>query len=86
MAAGCAIVTTNVGAIPQMLEDEDGKKYGIIVNPRDVQSLVFGIKKLLTDEELKAECRRNVKVRVNERYSIGSIWNSMCEIWSQTLM
>ena len=85
MAAGCAIITTDVGAIPQMLEVEDGKRFGVIVKPRDVDSLTREIKLLLLDEELKIECRRNVKVRVNERYSIESIWNSMCEIWSQTL-
>lgn len=85
MAAGCAIVTTNVGAIPQMLEEEEGKNYGIIVNPRDIQALVCGIKRFLTDVDFKAECRNNVKVRVNERYSIESIWNSMCEIWRQAL-
>ena len=85
MAAGCAIVATCVGAIPQMLEDENGKHYGIVVNPMDVDSLVYGISQLLMDDELKAECRMNVKARVNERYSIESVWNRMSEIWQQTL-
>lgn len=85
MAAGCAIVTTKAGAIPQMLEEEDGKQYGTIVEPKDVDSLRREIKRLLLDEELKTEFRTNAKVRVNERYSIESVWNSMCEIWQQTI-
>lgn len=85
MAAGCAIVTTSVGAIPQMLEEEDDKHYGLVVKPRDIDSLVCGIRRLLIDDELKEECRKNVKVRVNERYSIEYVWDRMCEIWQQTL-
>ena len=61
-------------------------KQSEVINSCDlVQSLVCGINKFLTDDEFREECRNNVKVRVNERYSIESIWNSMCEIWRQTL-
>ena len=84
MACGCAIVTTSVGAIPEMLEDEDGKHYGIMVEPRNVEQLKAGIEKMLSDENFKNECRANVQQRVIERYNIDSVWRQMVEIWNKT--
>lgn len=85
MAAGCAIVTTPVGAIPEMLEKGNGKQYGILVTPQNVQDLKEGIEKMLNDETLKAECRKNVQQRVNERYNIDAVWRQMLNIWTETI-
>lgn len=83
MACGCAIVTTPVGAIPQMLEDDKNGKYGVLVEPRNVQQLHDAIEHLLNDEHLKQEMRKNVQCRVNERYNIDVIWNKMLQIWEE---
>ena len=83
MAAGCAIVTTDVGAIPQMLEPEGEKQYGIIVKPENVALLKEALVKMLGDEQLKRECRENVRKRVVERYSIASVWEQMVQIWNE---
>lgn len=85
MACGCAIVTTPVGAIPEMLEEEDGKHYGIMVEPRNVEQLEEGIEKMLSDADFKNECRANVQQRVNERYNMDSVWRQMVNIWSETI-
>lgn len=84
MACGCAIVTTKVGAIPEMLEEEGGKHYGIMVEPRNVEQLRAAIEKMLSDFEFKSECRANAQQRVNERYNIDSVWKQMVAIWSET--
>lgn len=84
MACGCAIVTTTVGAIPEMLEEEDGKHYGIMVEPRNVEQLRVAIEKMLTDVDFKNECRANVQQRVNERYNIDSVWQQMAAIWRES--
>lgn len=84
MACGCAIVTTPVGAIPQMLEDDKNGKYGVLVEPRNVQQLHDAIEHLLNDEHLKQEMRQNVQCRVNERYNIDVIWNKMLQIWEES--
>lgn len=81
MAAGCAIISTPVGAIPQMLEDDEKGKYGLLVEPRDVKQLHDAIGHLLNDEPLKDEMRRNVQRRVNERYNIDVVWSKMLKIW-----
>lgn len=83
MACGCAIVTTPVGAIPEMLEETDGRRYGLMVEPQNAELLKEAIEKMLSDEALKAECRANVQQRVNERYNIGSVWQQMVDIWGK---
>lgn len=85
MACSCAIVTTPVGAIPEMLEEENGKRYGILVSPQNVQELKEGIEKMLNNETLKQECHKNVQQRVNERYNIDAVWRQMCNIWKEII-
>ena len=81
MACGCAIVTTPVGAIPEMLGEEDGKSYGLMVEPRNVEQLKNAIEKMLSDKEFKTACRENAKQRVNERYNMSSVWQQMVQVW-----
>ena len=85
MACGCAIVSTTVGAIPEMLAEKDGRRYGILVEPRNVQQLRDAIREMLGNEQLKTECRMNVRERVNERYNIQSVWNRLIGIWKSCL-
>lgn len=81
MACGCAIVTTPVGAIPEMLEEKNGKKYGIMVEPKNTAQLKSAIEQMLNDESLKNECRKNVADRVTRRYNLPVIWEQMQNIW-----
>ena len=81
MACGCAIVTTPVGAIPEMLGEEDGKSYGLMVEPRNVEQLKNAIEKMLSDELFKTACRINAQQRVNERYNMSSVWQQMVQVW-----
>ena len=85
MACGCAIVTTPVGAIPEMLGDEGGKSYGLMVEPRNVEQLKNAIEKMLSDKEFKAACRENAKQRVNERYNMSTVWQQMVGVWNKTI-
>lgn len=82
MACGCAIVTTPVGAIPEMLEEENGQRYGLLVEPQKIEPLREAIVEMLDNEELKKECRENVQKRVVERYNMDAVWNMLIKIWS----
>jgi glycosyltransferase involved in cell wall biosynthesis len=82
MACGCAIVTTPVGAIPEMLEEVDGRHYGLMVEPKNARQLHNAIVKMLENESFKNECRENVKQRVSERYNMPIIWKSIVDIWN----
>lgn len=82
MACGCAIITTKVGAIPEMLEEETGNCYGLMVEPKNTVQLKKAIETMLNDVVFKEECRINVKKRVFERYNISSVWGQLINVWS----
>jgi len=63
MAAGKAIVASNVGEVPTML---DG--CGMLTEPGNVYSLAKGIIKLLEDEKLRKECERKARKRAEKEY------------------
>lgn len=82
MACGCAIVATDVGAIPEMLEEEDGKMYGLIVKPKNTEQLKMAIEEMFNNQQLKQDCSTNARRRVEERYSMPQVWNQMTYIWN----
>ena len=81
MACGCAIVATTVGAIPEMIGEENGRRYGLLVPPQDSERLREALRTLLDDNDLRESCRRNALQRVNERYNIESVWSKLTQIW-----
>ena len=83
MACGCAIVTTPVGAIPEILEEEDGKSFGIMVEAKSVVHLNQAIVRMLNDEAFKKKCRDNVQKRVKERYAMPTVWDGLTRIWEE---
>lgn len=83
MACGCAIVASGVGAIPEMLEEENGKHFGVVIEPQSVEQLKEAIERLLNNRNLRDECGRNAKVRVNSRYNIETVCKQLTKIWQQ---
>ena len=81
MACGCPIVTTDVGAIPEMLDIENGFNNGICVKPRDISGLRDAIQTMLDEREYALRCGENARKRVNELYSIHKVWSRLVEIW-----
>jgi glycosyltransferase involved in cell wall biosynthesis len=70
MAYGLPIVSTTVGAIPEVVVDGEG---GILVNPSDTNSLLQGVVRLGQDPALR--CRMGLRNRgiVSERYSVQTV-------------
>lgn len=83
MVCACPIVTTNVGAIPEMLDIQNGENYGICVTPQNVEELKSAISRMLTDTDYAKSCGTNAQKRVKEMYSMPVVWERMCEIWSK---
>lgn len=81
MACGCAIVTTPVGAIPEMLDIAGEAPCGVCVEPKSAEALGTAIESLLADEEQKRLLGSRAKNRVVEQYSIESVWQQMVDIW-----
>jgi len=81
MACACPIVTTPVGAIPEMLDINGLKSLGICVNVKDVKNLRIAINRMLQDRKFAIECGNNARKRVIEEYSMNIIWQKMENIW-----
>ena len=81
MACACPIVTTNVGAIPEMLDIKNGERCGICVEPRNVEMLRKSIVRMLQDDDFAESCGKNASERVNQMYSMDKVWRKMLDIW-----
>ena len=81
MACGCPIIASSVGAIPEMLEEEEGRHYGILIDPQNEMFLRNAILTLLSNDNLKVECGNNARKRVYTRYNIQTISNQLIKTW-----
>lgn len=82
MAHGMAIVTTNVGGIPKLIED--GKE-GFLCDPGDVNELGKKMSLLIQDTVLREECKNSCKRKAIENYSINSHMARMEEVYDKVL-
>lgn len=85
MACSCPIITTNVGAIPEMLDIDNKDVYGICIKPKHIIELKDSIIKMLTDNNFATSCGINAQRRVKEMYSINVIWAKMDKIWDTAI-
>jgi glycosyltransferase involved in cell wall biosynthesis len=73
MACGVAVVATEVGAIPEILAGVEGERAGIIVPPRDCESLALALKQLLADPLARAELGSAARRKCEAEYDIVSV-------------
>jgi len=84
MACGCPIISTPVGAIPEMLGFEDERPCGVSVPSQDVDSIKTAIVQLLNNPNLRNELGSRARQRVNEKYAMPIIWKELVDIWQKT--
>jgi len=66
MAAGKAVVATDVGGVPEVIAAGEN---GLLVPPREVQPLADAIHRLLRDAELRAQYGERAKATVLEHFT-----------------
>ena len=77
MAAGLPIVATNVGAIPEIVDNEKG---GYICPPKNIEKIKEAIVKLKNHHNLELLGRYNFeKAKLNYSYSV--VINQLCQIY-----
>ena len=80
MACGCPIVSSDVGAIPEMLDiDEDA--CGICFKPKSAEEVYKAVSSLIDNDDLKSTLASKAKIRVNNLYAIPKVWEQMVTIW-----
>lgn len=82
MACGCPIVSSDVGAIPEMLNIE-GDACGICFKPHSADDVYKAVRSLIDNESQKKTLALKAEVRVNNTYSMPMIWEQMVNIWKQ---
>ncbi len=79
--AGCAVVGTDVGGIPEVL---DGGAAGVLVPPRDPAALTGAIESLLRDSESRARLATAAAKNL-EWLEVGRMASQMDEIYTELL-
>lgn len=81
MACACPIISTPVGAIPEMLDSQSSEPCGSLVDVGDVKGLQSMIESYLElrDEALIMGYR--AQKRVNTVYSIDIVWKRLINVW-----
>ena len=77
MASGMCVISTNVGGVPYLLEDEEDS---LLVPPDDVRAMANAMERILVDDELAGRLSR----RAAER-SRGFDWQTVLERWDALL-
>ena len=80
MAYQCGIVATNVGGIPQMIEQE---QTGLLIEPKDPEDLKSALQKLLADPELCERLGKNARAKVQKEFSIEKSLQELIKIYQQ---
>lgn len=81
MACGCPIISTPVGAIPEMLAVDTDTPCGLLVQPKNVKQLREAILRLLKDDKEALQLSQRAGKRVREEYSIEKVWNLLLGLW-----
>lgn len=85
MACSRPIISTTVGAIPQILDIGNNDPCGICVPPQCVGQLKDSIYKLIQDEEIAQRYAANAYERVMRCYTIDKVWEQLVYTWRKCL-
>ena len=67
MAHGLPVIATNVGAIPEVIEEGIN---GFLINPGDIDDLTKKIETLITNKALIEEIGKNNRRKIADKYSM----------------
>lgn len=82
MACGCTIISTPVGAIPEMLDIDGENPCGELVPVKDVAKLREKIEQLLQDKARSIMLGDNARDRVSREYSVYSVFDKLVSVWT----
>jgi glycosyltransferase involved in cell wall biosynthesis len=82
MAAGCAVVASAVGGIPEIITDQ---VEGLLVPPGDPGSLASAILRLLRDPALRTQLGRQARAAVHRRFSRGVVCRQTADLYRSLL-
>ncbi len=82
MLHGCCVVASNVGGIPDIVENETD---GLLVAPKDTLALKNAIERVMKDKDLADKLSGNGKKKALEKYSIEKIVSQLLSHYREIL-
>jgi glycosyltransferase involved in cell wall biosynthesis len=82
MAAGCPVVASAVGGIPEIIENP---RLGTLIEPDDVDALAEAIVAYLSDRKRAAEVAALARTHVQQRFSLATMAARLQELYDQIL-
>ena len=83
MAAGKAIISTRVGAVPEILDVDSGEFCGLVIKPRDATVLAAALRQLLSDPQLRETLGRRAHTRVKRSYTTDVVFGRLVSLWNE---
>ena len=81
MAAGKVVVSTNVGGVPDLIEDG---VTGLLVGPRSIDGLAAALIRLTNDAEERSRLGASARQAVMS-YSVDRLVNDISRLYSEAL-
>jgi glycosyltransferase involved in cell wall biosynthesis len=82
MAEGLPVVATNVGGIPELVEDE---RTGYLVEPRDVDGLRMALRRVVKDSTLRDRLGEQGRLRAETKFSVERMVSEVESIYESLL-
>jgi starch synthase len=82
MSCGTAVVSTNVGGIPEIVQDGEN---GMLVSPNAPVELANAINSLLCNRSIRTEFSRKGRKWIEDNYSIEVAIKKLCRIYEEIL-
>lgn len=82
MAVGLPVVASNVGAIPEIIDEPDG---GMLLDPGDVDGFAQAIDHLRIHPELRNEMGRYNRIKAERNYDYDVVVNRLCGLYDDIL-
>jgi glycosyltransferase involved in cell wall biosynthesis len=80
MAAGRAVVASNVGGIPETIVDGDN---GLLAPPSDEAALAAALERVLGDETLRARLACNARITIERHYSTEVVCGQLSALYRE---
>jgi glycosyltransferase involved in cell wall biosynthesis len=81
MACGQTILSTTVGAVPEMLDIGGPDECGVCVPPRNVDALADAIRTLVNNPQQCEQMGRKARQRAEQLYSVPVSCQQLVELW-----
>lgn len=80
MRSGCAVVATNHGGAPEMIDDG---RSGLLVRPGDSEDLAHALRTLLADPALRAQLGKAARQRVASHFAVTHFKDRLEQIYRE---